>query len=196
MLIFVSNTKAMNRKLNINIEAIEKFYRIDEDGAVFSFRKNKYLKPIFNSYGYLYVYLNTEETPPRWYAVHRLVATKYLGSCPDNKETSHKDGNKYNNHFSNLEYATHRENVQKAYSEHGRNHYWAGKTRSPFADATKEKMSNAKKKRVILSSPLEQLTLNSIEETALFLNTYRKKVYLAIKQGKNIAGYAVSFIDE
>lgn len=46
--------------------------------------------------------------------IHRLVAEAVYGPCPEGYEVNHKDGNKLNNHPSNLEYITHAENIQHA----------------------------------------------------------------------------------
>ena len=47
--------------------------------------------------------------------IHRLVGEAFLPN-PDNKHTiNHKDGDKGNNHLSNLEWATNSENNQHAY---------------------------------------------------------------------------------
>jgi len=48
-------------------------------------------------------------------SVHRLVYQAYLGELEDDLEINHIDGNRSNNHFSNLEQITHSENVQHAY---------------------------------------------------------------------------------
>ena len=50
--------------------------------------------------------------------VHILVARKFIGPCPDGKEVNHKDLDKKNNHYSNLEYRTHKSNIKHAVS-HG-----------------------------------------------------------------------------
>ena len=46
--------------------------------------------------------------------VHRLVAETFIGPAPDGKEVNHIDGDKLNNHWGNLEWVTHAENMQKA----------------------------------------------------------------------------------
>lgn len=47
--------------------------------------------------------------------VHRLVAMAFIGPPPFVKaEVNHKDGNKSNNHYSNLEWCSRAENVQHA----------------------------------------------------------------------------------
>ena len=53
--------------------------------------------------------------------VHRAVAKAYLGHPPNPQWTvNHKDGNKTNNHYTNLEWVPHSENVKHwIYSEKG-----------------------------------------------------------------------------
>lgn len=46
--------------------------------------------------------------------VHVLVAHAFLGPCPPDHEVNHKDGDKANNRWDNLEYLTHAENMQHA----------------------------------------------------------------------------------
>ncbi len=47
--------------------------------------------------------------------LHRVVATAFIPN-PDNlPEVNHIDGNKLNNHVSNLEWVTHKQNMEHAY---------------------------------------------------------------------------------
>ena len=50
----------------------------------------------------------------KYVPVAHLVATAFLGPRPDGHEVNHKDGNKQNNSVTNLEWVTHKENVQHA----------------------------------------------------------------------------------
>jgi hypothetical protein len=119
----------------------------------------------------------------RFYGVHRLVATKYIGQCPEHLETSHKDGSKQNNHASNLEYISHSANISKSYSEHGRKGFIQNYPRKPFTDATKELMSNAKKKAVVLTLTAGEVVIyHSIDDAVQSLHSYRKKIYRSIKE--------------
>lgn len=53
--------------------------------------------------------------------VYRLVATAFIGDCPEGYQVNHKDFNLANNCLSNLEYLTPRENV-----EYSRCHFHVG----------------------------------------------------------------------
>lgn len=46
--------------------------------------------------------------------IHQLVAEVFIGPCPAGKEVNHKDGCVTNNHDTNLEYMTPRENMEHA----------------------------------------------------------------------------------
>ena len=63
---------------------------------------------------YLLVQIYVKGGKRKSYLVHRLVA-KYFIPNPDNKEqVNHIDGDKLNNHYSNLEWVTPKENMAHA----------------------------------------------------------------------------------
>ena len=51
-----------------------------------------------------------------WYRLHRLVAQYYIENKENKPFVNHIDGNKQNNHVNNLEWVTHRENMDHAIS--------------------------------------------------------------------------------
>lgn len=95
---------------------IEPFYKLiinDTNIEIISNSKHKKGKPLsqyLNSYGYLKVKLNNKNE-----LVHRLIAKVCIPN-PLNKQTvNHIDGNKLNNHPSNLEWVSIEENLKHSY---------------------------------------------------------------------------------
>jgi hypothetical protein len=64
---------------------------------------------------YPYITLFTDGIRKR-FNIHRLVAEIFIGPCPDGLVVNHKDGNKENNDYQNLEYTTQSENIKHAFS--------------------------------------------------------------------------------
>lgn len=64
--------------------------------------------------GYLYVGLHINGKCKK-IAIHRLVALTFIPNPNNYKEVNHKDGNKSNNHFSNLEWCSRSGNAKHAF---------------------------------------------------------------------------------
>lgn len=80
-------------------------YRVSENGGVLSIFRyiSKLLKPFLSHKGYLSVHLSLNGRA-RWESIHRLVAQAFLENNNGLPEVNHKDGNKLNNHYFNLEW--------------------------------------------------------------------------------------------
>ena len=86
-----------------------KDYEITENGEVINIHNGhkRVLQP--NTKGYLRVMINGKNL-----FVHRLVAEKYVPNPENKPQVNHIDGNKLNNHYTNLEWVTNQENRNHA----------------------------------------------------------------------------------
>lgn len=89
-------------------------YSVTEDGRVYN-KKGKLKHSFKNEYGYHIVTLfkNNKQKSMR---VARLVAIAYIDNPLSLPEVNHKDGNKDNNHYSNLEWCTRSHNTKHAWN--------------------------------------------------------------------------------
>ena len=94
---------------------LPKYYEVEvnlENGLVKIYSNSKHAKgrelSIYkNKDGYLRIKINNKHL-----FIHSIVAKLFLGERPLNYVVNHKDGNKLNNHPSNLEYVTISENTK------------------------------------------------------------------------------------
>lgn len=94
-------------------------YSISSCGRVKSFKNRSktggIMKPRLDRYGYYHIGI-WEEDKKHHPTIHRLVAKSFIPN-PDNLPAlNHIDGNKTNNHISNLEWCSHQHNTQHAHS--------------------------------------------------------------------------------
>ena len=97
-----------------DIEEYEGYYMVSDHGRIKN-TKTGHISSLsdINSVGYKRV---TLYTPVRKrFFVHRLVAYHFCEGYQKDYVVNHKDGNKQNNHFSNLEWVTRSENDLHAY---------------------------------------------------------------------------------
>jgi hypothetical protein len=111
------------------VPGFEKFYEASTFGRIRSIERTmirKDGKPLKIKGGILSIKPNSRGYPrvslcingtPHWRSVHSVVAETFLQKPPktgggkEDYGVNHKDGNKTNNHISNLEYITNKENV-------------------------------------------------------------------------------------
>ena len=86
-------------------------YEVYEDGRIWSYSRNKFLKPK-TSDGYQIVHLSDNEGKRKFYLVHRVVYEAVTGSpIPDGMQINHINEIKTDNRFDNLNLMTHKENI-------------------------------------------------------------------------------------
>jgi DNA-binding transcriptional regulator YiaG len=90
----------------------ESFYAISNLGNFARIKKDgKYLRKLNSATPYLSVSLkDIDGTGQKTIYIHKLVAQLFIGERPDGFVIRHLDGNKYNNHASNLTYGTPQQN--------------------------------------------------------------------------------------
>tara|TARA_R110002073_G_C9062671_1_gene545086 strand:+ start:96 stop:542 length:447 start_codon:yes stop_codon:yes gene_type:complete len=89
----------------------ENDYRVEEDGAVYNIKSGRKLKALLNKKGYYQISLFIEGKSKMMF-VHRLVALTYIPNEDNLRDVDHIDRNKLNNHFINLRWLSHVENMQ------------------------------------------------------------------------------------
>lgn len=188
----MAKEKPLPLQLPTPLDANYHGYYVSYCGHVYSFERNRWLKPSpaldtnGNLTGYMCQTININGKSKRLY-IHRLVCEVYHGQGEIGSWVNHKDGDRSNNHAINLEWSTPSENVQHSYDELGRksaskdNHYMFGKKHSV---ETKKLQSEAKKG---IKHP-------KFTGFYFFLNTYTNTTYKAAsaRELKERAGLKVS----
>lgn len=87
-------------------------YDVYEDGRIYSYKRNKFLKPQTRPNGYQQVKLVDNEGNAKWHLVHRVVWEAFSGEpIPSGMQINHIDEKKDNNIRSNLELVSPKQNI-------------------------------------------------------------------------------------
>lgn len=87
-------------------------YEVLEDGRIWSYNTNRFLKPSTNHRGYQQVCLVDKEGKRKWYLVHRVIYEAVSGEpIPECMQVNHIDECKTNNQKSNLNLLTPKQNI-------------------------------------------------------------------------------------
>lgn len=94
------------------VRSLDRYVRHSSGGKML--RRSKVLKltPDVDGYSTVGLYLGGKSST---FKVHRLVAEVFIPNFDNLPEVNHKDGVKSNNNLGNLEWSTHKENMQHAF---------------------------------------------------------------------------------
>lgn len=194
------------------IRGYEEFYEISSLGNVRSLdrisnnrrRKGKLCKPFIRN-KYFGVALS-KDGYVKQYSIHRLLAEAFIHN-PDNKPTvNHIDGNKTNNELSNLEWATHSEQIIHAinhklffphpvkceYTEELRNKRRVARLGWIFSEETKKKIAASSGKKVICIT--DNIEFDSIKDAASYSGIPKTTFHRKFYKGELIDGKKYEFI--
>lgn len=88
-------------------------YSVSNLGRVYSHKSHMIMKPNTLKKGYKQIKVYVDGEYVHFY-IHILVARNFIGPCPEGKEVNHKDLDKGNNRWTNLEYLTRSGNLNHA----------------------------------------------------------------------------------
>lgn len=149
-------------------------YLISDDGRVFSLTSNRLLTIQTRKDGYKVIILWKDNKGKNKY-IHRLVL-KHFGSAGRNETVNHIDGDKGNNHISNLEWMSYSDN-----NKHARDTgLWVNNKNNP-------KMSKQVEKRCLKGNLIK--TYPSIRQAERETGITASDISKGIKKGWNYGGY-------
>lgn len=158
-----------------DIPGFEGRYQVSNHGRVKSLLgKGRVLKPGTTTNGHQIIGMTPEGQKARYFYIHRIVATVFIGAIPDGMFINHIDGNPKNNDPRNLEFITHSRNIEHGYRLHG-------------------KKINGRKAKLVVD--LINQTNKSLTEIAEIVGVTRMNIYF-ILQGRIWREYAAQITDE
>lgn len=115
-------------------------YLVSDEGNVYSLKsgEKRRLKLYRRDDEYIEVTLYNNGQPKN-FLVHRLVLEMFVGPCPEGMECCHFDGNKMNNHLSNLRWDTPLANTADQIRHGTAHHVMTEKCSQAAADAHRGK---------------------------------------------------------
>lgn len=166
------------------IKGFEGLYEISNFGRVRNFKTKKLMKDTLKKSGYHEIRLSKNKKRYNC-SIHRLVAENFIPNINNLRDVNHKDGNKSNNHVSNLEWLSHKDNIRHGFNNNLYN----------IEKHTKRCIENNKKYEngIVLLNPnnKEIVFTGTVIECAKFVGLKTRSSYIsnAIKEEKEYKGY-------
>lgn len=166
-------------------------YSVTEDGRIWTHERvdrfnrkhgGHFKTPYLHHNGYYKVMLTNKDGRKKL-KVHRIVAEHYIPNPKNKPEVNHKDCNRLNNNANNLEWCTHKENIDHAVAN--------GKYNG-MSDVGKESIKKALQKKVqcIETGKIYE----SVKSAAKDYNAGHSNISSACKYNKKCAGMHWKYI--
>ena len=146
----------MNYEIFMPIKDYEDTYAVSNLGRVKNIKTGKILKQSKDRYGYMKIGLS-EDGKRKTHQVHRLVLETFKANSRNCSDVNHIDENKENNALNNLEWCTHKENIN-----HGTHNARSAATKK--ANGTYDKIAKINSEK--LSIPVYCITNNTVYKSA------------------------------
>lgn len=188
------------------IEGYEGRYEVSNAGKVRSLNYHrrgiiKELKTSVDRYGYSCITLPMGGNRNKHFTVHRLVAAAFLENPESKAEVNHKDGNKLNNHVSNLEWVTMQENQRHAWENGMKEGSRVTSSERGKSAATLERLSacNDKRRKRIVAYNMEtgaETTYETQREAARAIGGDQGNIQRVLKgRAKQHKGYTFRYAE-
>jgi hypothetical protein len=187
----------MDREQFRDIKGYEGMYQVSNYGRVKSLDREyicargqhrrvigRILKQKKNRCGYMVCSLSNHQDLKE-FLVHRLVASAFISKIDGKYDVNHIDGNKTNNHYSNLEWVTKSENTL-----HAVKHNISGFRDHVFENLRKINAETSYKK-LYFSKGNEVIVFNSVSSAADKLGLKRDNITRAIRKKQKVGGWNV-----
>ena len=150
-----------------DVVGYEGLYKVSNCGRVWSCRRNKLRKQQITK-GYKMVNLKVDGKS-KVFSVHRLVALAFIENPNNKREVNHIDENKTNNHISNLEWVTSKENSN-----------WGNRNKKISEFVTANPVKKTRNGKVVSSRKIKQIDMITGEVI---------RVYDSVTEASKINGY-------
>lgn len=178
------------------IKSLDFLYEVSEDGRFLrNVKSKKYIKIFLDKHhsdnGYYAAFVNIKNRVIR-VTIHKVVAECWLGERPNGYQVDHIDRNTRNNHYTNLRYVTHSDQMKnRKLSDH------------VIQQATKncmEWVAKISRKTIVIQPNGQTKTFPSMQQAAAYLSiqTGTKTEHIRSKmkkRRKNIYGYDIIYLN-
>ena len=148
-------------------------YFISEHGTVYSLNRNKFIVRTFNWRNYPTVAIvdNSGYRSPK--KVHRLVYLTYCGKLDDSLVIDHKDNNKQNPYYKNLQQISQKENYEKGISSGATYSRWSNQEIEIICKSLEDDISTEE----IMTKLGYPITYEYYRDFTMIIHLIRKKGY-------------------